>query len=218
MKTRPTTRLSLEALDHRDVPAAIGVTLIGGELFIQGSDYRDSVIVSKLSSGGTQVRALEYGADGVWDETNTYTYVHGAVQKVVFRGGHGNDAFRNNTDIPSDADGGLGSDFLRGGGGDDVLRGGPNSVGSTVFFVDNDTLDGGWGQDALYGGVGNDVLNGGQDGTADTLHGGSGADTYYVEAYTVDPPLGSGLEPVPVVVDIVQGYSPTQGDTKIYVY
>ena len=93
MTTRPTARLSLEALDARDAPANIDVTLTGGVVTIEGTDYRDGVSVRTLADGSTRVTASERGFDGSLIESNTYTYAPGAVQKVVFRGGYGDDVF-----------------------------------------------------------------------------------------------------------------------------
>lgn len=64
---------------------------------------------------------------------------------------------------------------LRGGAGDDVL----------VATYGNETLVGGKGSDLLIGGSGNDLLVGGDAGVPsavpDTMAGGMGNDTYYVE-------------------------------------
>lgn len=73
-----------------------------------------------------------------------------------------------------------GLDVLRGDDGDDVIRGGD----------DNDTLYGGSGKDeligqggtdALYGEVGNDILVGIDGVTSETVDGGGGEDTIWVD-------------------------------------
>jgi Ca2+-binding RTX toxin-like protein len=45
------------------------------------------------------------------------------VRAIVFSGGEGDDAFRNDTSTPSDLFGQLGNDRLSGGSGNDVIRG-----------------------------------------------------------------------------------------------
>jgi Ca2+-binding RTX toxin-like protein len=77
------------------------------------------------------------------------------VSSITFRGGDGNDSFRNTSSIPVNARGGLGDDTLSGGAGNDTLRGDE-------------------GQDSLIGGPGDDNLFGGAFG--DTLAGGGGDD------------------------------------------
>jgi Ca2+-binding RTX toxin-like protein len=215
MSNRLAASLSLETLDRRDVPAHIGVELAGGVVTIEGTDYSDGVSVRTLTSGATQVVATSREADGTVDESNTYTFAAGAVQKVVFRGGYGNDVFRNYSAIPSDVDGGLGSDIIRGGSGADVLRGGPNSVPLHTIFVDDDDIDGGAGKDTLYGGVGNDTLFGGNDGEADRLWGGLGADKFKVEHDLIEYVPG---DPEDIPVDAVQDFSFSQGDYTVIVY
>lgn len=139
--------------------------------------------------------------------------VNGAMQRILggssapvasirFNGNSGDDAFTNNTSIPSTVYGGQGNDLLIGGfgidniygesgidwlagrGGDDRLDGGG---GDDVLVGDdgNDTLSGSIGNDQLLGGVGKDKLFGesGDDklvgGTGDDLlFGGEGSDTF----------------------------------------
>jgi Ca2+-binding RTX toxin-like protein len=105
-------------------------------------------------------------------------------------GGDGNDDLR----------GAGGNDHLLGGNGNDVLVGGAGrdqmwgEHGDDRMWGEagNDDLVGGYGNDQLYGGggydrlwgeAGNDVLNGGDDGVADSLRGGSGADQFQQETY-----------------------------------
>jgi Ca2+-binding RTX toxin-like protein len=67
-----------------------------------------------------------------------------------------------------------GNDSLTGAAGADTLDGGEG----------NDTLNGGTGADLLIGGLGNDVLDSRGDGlfnAIDTLRGGLGDDTYYID-------------------------------------
>jgi Ca2+-binding RTX toxin-like protein len=102
--------------------------------------------------------------------------------------------------------GGGGDDFISGGSGLSILYGGDGSdtlLGNGGFDAlygggGNDRLDGGAGDDYLEGGAGNDVLNGGpgadqlfalagndtllsDDGTKDTVRGGTGTDVADVD-------------------------------------
>jgi Ca2+-binding RTX toxin-like protein len=119
---------------------------------------------------------------------------YGAVKKITFFGGSGNDLFHNKTSISSWAYGmggndtligGSGADKLYGSDGADILQGG---AGNDSLFGgnQNDTLQGGAGDDLVRGDSGNDSLHGenGSDrleGAAgsDNLHGGDGHDVLY---------------------------------------
>jgi Ca2+-binding RTX toxin-like protein len=209
MKTRPTTRLSLEALDHRDVPSA--VSLSGGVLTIEGTDSSESTTVSYSGlAGNVRVRDITY--QGLYGVVFERQYAPGAIQEIVYRGHGGGDTFSNSTAIPSDADGGLGSDTLQGGSGNDVLVGGPET--QPGFFFDNDHLYGGLGTDTLKGGVGTDTLDGGKDGANDVLNGGLGNDTFKEERKVYYLP-GMSFE---YAIDVVQDFNAAQGDQIIKVY
>jgi Ca2+-binding RTX toxin-like protein len=92
-------------------------------------------------------------------------------------------------------DGGANDDVLRGGDDDDELHGGagndlldgdgldPSDTGDDTLYGDegNDTLVGGGGTDQLNGGDNNDILNGIDGAVTDTLIGGQGDDTYYID-------------------------------------
>lgn len=85
-----------------------------------------------------------------------------------------------------------GNDILLGGSGNDLLNGDGdfvNDKGNDKLFGQdgNDTLTGARGIDLLDGGSGNDILDGrdvvaGSSGDKDTLKGGLGNDTYYVDS------------------------------------
>jgi len=114
----------------------------------------------------------------------------GVVQRVVFNGGDGNDAFINSTGITSTAFGDAGNDTLQGGSANDYLSGGTgydNLYGlggnDNLYGGDqDDVLDGGSGNDTLSGQWGNDQLNGGNDN--DYLYGGYGNDRLFGDAGT----------------------------------
>ena len=94
------------------------------------------------------------------------------VDRIVFEGFAGSDSIWNATDIPLEAYGGLGDDWLNGGGGDDDLNGGA-------------------GYDSLVGNDGNDILQPG-DGVEDEREtiGGDGMDTFLIP---YDFFLGNGI-------------------------
>ena len=89
--------------------------------------------------------------------------------------------------------GGDDDDTLYGGGGHDVLYGDDDDSGAASG---DDDLYGGADDDTLYGGSGNDVLYG--DGGADSLTGGTGADTFVFTA-------GDGA-------DTITDFFPEEGD------
>lgn len=117
-----------------------------------------------------------------------------SIDEIFFYGMGKNDFFRNDTNIPSWANGGSGNDELIGGSSVDYLYGG----------YDNDILRGNSGNDKLYGGFGSDTLYGGAGkdflkvvatgNAADTnkLCGGDGPDTL-IGAPFVDNILDSEL-------------------------
>jgi Ca2+-binding RTX toxin-like protein len=92
----------------------------------------------------------------------------------------GNDTLYGSDDSEDTLYGNRGNDGLFGYGGNDSLFGG---YGVDYLYGDagNDSLFGGYGVDYLYGGAGNDILIGYANSTefeADTLEGGTGADTF----------------------------------------
>ena len=131
-----------------------GAELRGSELYVNGTEGDDHVIVERVRE-------------------RLYVNLNGAVQRfdaadvqfLSINGFGGDDDIVNASAIPSTIHGGDGADTLWGGTGPDRLRG----------FGGNDRLFGGDGDDVLLGDNGDDALHGGF-GT-DTLSGGAGADT-----------------------------------------
>ncbi|MEZ6044827.1 MAG: glycosyl hydrolase family 28-related protein [Planctomycetaceae bacterium] len=147
-----------------------------GVLMISGSEKSDTAEVTQTAGGTVQVSLSN-------DEISlNRNYPANQVQSLLFYGGDGNDTFRNETDLPSEAHGESGNDILFGGGamdllfgelGDDLLlgRGGDDQL----FGSDgHDVLKGHNGKDQLVGGPGNDLLIGGAND--DQLSGGDGHD------------------------------------------
>jgi Ca2+-binding RTX toxin-like protein len=92
--------------------------------------------------------------------------------------------------------GGAGNDRLEGGAGNDWLLGGTG----------NDGLYGELGRDVLAGEAGDDYLDGGEDGAADILWGGGGADRFVVEFFW----LGGDWVPR----DRFEDFRPGEGDRR----
>jgi Ca2+-binding RTX toxin-like protein len=128
--------------------------LRGAELFVDGTDGNDHIIVERVRQN------LFVNVNGIVERFNAAD-----VQFLSISGLGGDDDIINASAIPSTISGGDGADTLWGGTGADVLRG----------FGGNDSLRGGDGNDVLLGGTGDDTLHGG-DGN-DTLTGERGNDT-----------------------------------------
>ena len=204
-----------EVLGHDGANASIAYDAATDLITITGSRYADEVEVTHHVHGpgslddtidvrvtydklphvpwGTTVKNFSQNLNAVKFEAGfpPTISVDQIVDKILFNGGGGNDVFRNDTSVPSQAHGGEGDDTLRGGSADDRLDGG---LGNDLLFgnAGNDRVFGGGGDDVLRGGagdddvvgssgddllfgnLGNDVLDG--DLGNDDLHGGPGAD------------------------------------------
>lgn len=124
------------------------------------------------------------------------------------RGGSGGDTLSGDDDA-DDLRGEEGADSLLGGKGDDYLSG----------WTENDTMDGGVGNDRLYAGDGDDVVQGGTGNDvvsgangADTLNGGEGADTLYGGAGADLFVIGSVLDALAGMPDVIQDFSARSSD------
>jgi len=208
IKNRP----QLETLEDRSLPA-VSAFASAGNLYIYGDNGANNVTVNyevygsvgyyKVSGDGinrwfqasTVGHAYFYGYDGNdYFANNTYLATHaygmngndtlvGSYSNDYLDGGYGSDYLYgrsgNDTLVAgydyayNYLDGGDGHDSLYGGYGTDVMHGG----------YGNDYLFGNYGKDYLYGESGNDTLNGGDDGFADYLNGGTGADKFQIEWY-----------------------------------
>ena len=203
--------MCFETLERRVLRA---VHLTGtGVVVIDGADNADvaTVVVDTRGTASTvddKVRVdLSHGGVGV-----TYIYDLADVALVQFFGYDGDDEFRNNTVcIPSDAWGGEGDDTLVGGARSDRLWGqGDND--SLLGNAQNDSLYGGSGTDTLSGGSGNDRLDGGDDGIADRLTGGSGADTFVTHGHV------SGANYRSHDPERWMDFSEAEGDVEVRIY
>lgn len=152
---------------NAELPLASGLAqVVGGVLVLNGTPGADRVVLDQ--SGGT-VNVAWFGKG-----KGSFT----GVQRVRFEGREGNDTLRvkDGFNLPIEAFGGAGDDYLEGGSADDLLEGGADND-----FLEGragaDTLRGGSGADQLRGGAGADVLYG--DDGDDQLFGDDGADTLY---------------------------------------
>jgi Ca2+-binding RTX toxin-like protein len=175
-------------------PAA-AVFLRDGAICIEGTEGADSVTVTGPGFNATSFTVTANG------RATTFRSSDVGLREVRFYGRGGNDFFHNDTlDLRTVALGEEGDDYLiggfqpaslYGGNGHDTLEGRANAdlligdAGNDVLpgGVGNDTMHGGTGYDQLYGSFGDDWLDGGNDGVADSLHGGYGADTFVAEWY-----------------------------------
>lgn len=98
------------------------------------------------------------------------------VDRVIFIGFGGDDAFNNGSNVEGLLLGGDGSDTLRGGTERDVINGG---AGNDRLYGNHglDRIIGGFGADRIWGGTGNDQIFGG-DG-ANQIHGEEGNDLIF---------------------------------------
>jgi Ca2+-binding RTX toxin-like protein len=225
MKTTPATRtrLELESLDGRIVPATIAYS--AGVVTITGDPLYDTCTVTQTGPTTLKVAVRSTVPASSISFTKTRLYTASAVNKIVFFGGAGADRFTNHTSKPSYASGDGGNDVLIGGSGRDTFAGGSGNDtllgvagNDTLFGGDgNDYLNGGagndylvgesgddklyglGGQDRLYGVAGKDELHGGLDGQRDFLYGGSSGDRFKSDG----------------AIEFFFDYIPAQGDTII---
>ena len=140
-----------------------GVGLVGGTLYVVGTEGEDKVEV-KLGGGGGPDQVIKVNAD--LDEKGTKEkidreYSASDVHKIVILlcGGDDDAHVHNNVLIDALINGGEGDDKIKGGGGNDTLYGGAGQD-DVKGYEGDDLLDGGDGNDRLQGGKGSDVLLG----------------------------------------------------------
>ncbi len=165
-------KLNVERLESKITPS--GVFLDGTTLYINGDNANNIVQVDQRQFSQT----VDVTLDGKVDSFD-------GVEKLVVRGGNGDDDISINTFddpgflISSEVYGGNGNDIIQGGGGSDYLDGGNGDDVVSNFVTDANYNPIGRGSiDYLFGGNGNDSLWGGW-GVRDVIDGGNGNDTIY---------------------------------------
>ena len=135
---------ALETLEVRSYPSTVSVAVDPQEqvIVITGTEKNDHVEVR--ADGQTVDVAVGEGA-----ATTHFSFSQEAIRGLVFRGGDGQDSFRNWSPLPVIAFGGAGNDTLVGGDGNDLLWGDDGS----------DRLEGRLGLNELDGGAGTDSLS-----------------------------------------------------------
>lgn len=136
-------------------PEPLAVELDAGTLRVSGTSEAEQILVRR--SGRTWT--VSDGAG--WSTTRT----SGAVRAVVVKAGAGNDFVRLDPSVYVPAK-------LLGNSGDDTLIGGSGP----------DSLYGHNGNDLLHGAAGDDVLVAIGGGLRDTLQGGGGVDSYWLDS------------------------------------
>jgi hypothetical protein len=166
------TRLGVETLEAREVPAIVGVVNTPGFTFIEADDNGSRVRIERASANGTLV-ITDKQTGQKWQFANSQI----AHNHVLFEGGDGFDwVVADKAYIKTTMRGNGGNDALRGGSFTDKLIGG--SGNDILFgFAGADNLYGGSGRDNLYGGNSSDFLDDGGN-TGDKSDGESSHDFF----------------------------------------
>jgi Ca2+-binding RTX toxin-like protein len=139
----------IEALEDRKLMAA---SINNGILVIEGMDNRNDDVVVSTRWDFARVNGLPQRVEKVvvsilYEGVSVFPRSSITSGRMEFIGRSGDDYFRNDTNLPVTAFGGLGNDTLIGGSGPDILRGEQGS----------DRLEGRGGDDDLLGGFGHDT-------------------------------------------------------------
>jgi len=147
--------MTIEPLETRRMFAS--VTLAGGVLTIKGTPF-DDIIGATIT--GDRITGTVIGVV-------SKEFKLSRVDKIVIKGGDGNDVITNGNaeTIPANLDGGNGNDNISGGDKNDTLTGGDGK----------DTVDGRSGNDKVDAGPGNDRI---YDQLVFTSQGKSGSDKF----------------------------------------
>jgi hypothetical protein len=189
------------------IQGGLGNDTMSGGNGIDTLDYSDHTLKQPVTAD------LGAGTGGMTGETDSYAdgfekfngtagndSITGSDNNDIINGQAGNDTINGmgGDDQIWDAagndsvNGGDGNDSLYGAAGNDSLNGG-NGDDKIWDAAGNDIVNGGDGNDSLYGGAGNDSLDGGNGddqiisiggGTADSVTGEAGNDTFWVDTGT----------------------------------
>lgn len=166
-------KLLIESLEQKRL-FAVDAFVDGNTLVVTGDNDDNLIQVDQQRLSNT----ITLTADG---QSNSFDN----IQKIIVRGGNGNDDISINTYddadflISSEVYGENGNDIIQGGGGSDYLDGGNGDDIVSNFVTDENYNPVGRGSyDTLVGGNGNDSLWGGW-GIQDIIRGGNGKDVIY---------------------------------------
>lgn len=166
--------------------------------FTDGANF-DAVYMEGFLSAANGTHILQFD-DGSWMNADDFRNT-----SDTYTGSDGNDVYLG-TAAANNVRGLSGDDELRGLGGNDRIFG--DDGGDKLYGGDgNDVLDGGSGSDEIEGGAGDDLLYGSEFTTnaADILRGGTGNDTYYLDAgYQTDSSPDTVVELAGEGIDTVQ--------------
>ena len=194
------SRPQFEPLEDRTLmwgtPLPEGISYSLGTVNINATDSNDSAAVVmeagqiKVTLSHTQYVQIDINTtvQMTFNEPDKF-YDPAVVHNVYFFGKGGNDYFRNDTSVPSQAQGNGGSDELVGGGGNDKLYGGD----------DADVLEGRGGNDELNGGPAGDsyVFSGRALGWDSVTEGGiADIDELDLTGFGQIPARGGGTVPL----------------------
>jgi Ca2+-binding RTX toxin-like protein len=181
----------------------LGVTVNGGagtdNVIFLGTSAGDNITStsSTIVLGSTVLTPTNTEARSMYGDAGNDSINLGSLSQAVsifgdggddtLTGGSGADSIVGNDGVDS-LIGGAGNDTMYGGTGGDAMRGGDGNdsifgeAGNDGMYGENnnDTLNGGSGTDYMSGGSGTDDF-GSQDGEIDTLDGGSGWDTGFID-------------------------------------
>jgi Ca2+-binding RTX toxin-like protein len=145
-----------------------GTLLIGGTLYVVGSNTANDIALISQAGGNIEVNAT-------FNSSNPVSFSASAVSAIEVRLRDHHDILVTTSSVtaPMMIDGGGGNDLITSGSGNDLLLG---DSGMDIMYgnAGEDVLLGGIGNDDLFGGDGHDVLIGGNGN--DMLFGGLGRD------------------------------------------
>lgn len=182
-----------DAAFEGETETGIYVTLASTTQQSIGADQGGDILINIENLIGTTKRDTLIGSNGDnrLEGGDGNDLLEGGLGNDILKGGEGRDTVRYNGSSSVSIDlsktglqstGGYGYDTLidienaEGGSGSDTLRGGDNDIANDLNgWNGNDSLSGGKGNDTLTGSDGNDSLEGGEGN--DSLEGGNGIDT-----------------------------------------
>lgn len=167
------------------------VTVNGKDTWYRGARFESDMQIIFNGNAGNDIFQNNSGIKSIAHGGDGNDRLYGGYSRDYLYGDAGNDMLFAMSSTGHSGYYGAGGDYLYGGDGDDSLYGSDQTdylyggIGSDVLVGagGDDFLYGQAGKDYLYGQAGNDTLDGGDDGYADYLNGGLGADKFQMEGY-----------------------------------